>query len=353
MYKADGEGNYYQLTEETDYAAMGTFTNGETILKTIDYTTAASDVVWFYDINGATPNNTEYSGGSYTSINSQLANVTVNAGVYEVTFSVVSKAGNGSNHRNEGISVNGTNVANLSGNANGLRTLEIIVASDESVITAYGNGASNYTDNLDYVIIRKTADLPAKVTATMGTNGFTTFSSAYNLDLANLPAGVKAYTGTLTETTLSFAECTKAVPAATGLLLAGDASTSYDIPVTAEAADAVAGNALIAAVTATSKQSAEDGMYYFVMKAGSDPLAFAPISTTKAVTIPAGKAYVELNTATGVRSLTVTFGDDATGIQTVANVESATENYYNLSGQRVANPAKGLYIVNGKKVIIK
>jgi len=28
-------------------------------------------------------------------------------------------------------------------------------------------------------------------------------------------------------------------------------------------------------------------------------------------------------------------------------------NFYNLAGQRVAQPAKGLYIVNGKKVIIK
>jgi hypothetical protein len=28
-------------------------------------------------------------------------------------------------------------------------------------------------------------------------------------------------------------------------------------------------------------------------------------------------------------------------------------NYYNLNGQRVSQPKKGLYIVNGKKVVIK
>ena len=51
------------------------------------------------------------------------------------------------------------------------------------------------------------------------------------------------------------------------------------------------------------------------------------------------------------------FGDDeTTGIETVdVNAESANDarEYYNLNGQRVANPSKGLYIVNGKKVIIK
>ena len=29
------------------------------------------------------------------------------------------------------------------------------------------------------------------------------------------------------------------------------------------------------------------------------------------------------------------------------------ETFYNLNGQKVQNPTKGLYIVNGKKVIIK
>lgn len=43
-----------------------------------------------------------------------------------------------------------------------------------------------------------------------------------------------------------------------------------------------------------------------------------------------------------------------TGIAQTAAVKPATENaYYNLSGQRVAQPVKGLYIVNGKKVVVR
>ena len=46
--------------------------------------------------------------------------------------------------------------------------------------------------------------------------------------------------------------------------------------------------------------------------------------------------------------------DDATGIDaTIVNSEKVNSQYFNLAGQRVAHPAKGLYIVNGKKVIVK
>ena len=45
---------------------------------------------------------------------------------------------------------------------------------------------------------------------------------------------------------------------------------------------------------------------------------------------------------------------DATGIDaTLVNSEKVNSQYFNLAGQRVAHPAKGLYIVNGKKVIVK
>ena len=44
----------------------------------------------------------------------------------------------------------------------------------------------------------------------------------------------------------------------------------------------------------------------------------------------------------------------ATAISTVETKASEVPAvYYNLSGQRVANPTKGLYIVNGKKVVVK
>ena len=53
------------------------------------------------------------------------------------------------------------------------------------------------------------------------------------------------------------------------------------------------------------------------------------------------------------RTISLAF-DDATAIDNMQVVnEIANQAIYNLSGQRVAQPTKGLYIVNGKKVIIK
>ena len=45
--------------------------------------------------------------------------------------------------------------------------------------------------------------------------------------------------------------------------------------------------------------------------------------------------------------------DVVVGIETVKTVKPAQQGIFNLAGQRVAQPTKGLYIVNGKKVVVK
>lgn len=195
----------------------------------------------------------------------------------------------------------------------------------------------------------------ATVSATLGANGYTTFASPYCLDLAHLPEGLKAYTATLSGVTLSFTECTQAVPAGTGLLLQGTGGETYNIPVVASA-NPISGNALTGVTTPTDKQSDANGKYYFVMKKTSEGLTFAPLSTTSLVTIPAGKAYIEVLASafeSTARALVLTF-DDATSVKELKN--SGIEElkaYYNLQGQLVASPKKGLYIVNGRKVQVK
>lgn len=72
----------------------------------------------------------------------------------------------------------------------------------------------------------------------------------------------------------------------------------------------------------------------------------------------AGIVYIPLahvTTGDASRPLTFVFDDDElTGIKNVESVKlSAEGEYFDLSGRRVVQPTKGLYIVNGKKVIIK
>ncbi|MBR4920001.1 MAG: hypothetical protein IKZ62_01625, partial [Prevotella sp.] len=70
-----------------------------------------------------------------------------------------------------------------------------------------------------------------------------------------------------------------------------------------------------------------------------------------------GSGRVYLPGDTSALSNFLGFDDETTGIKSIENGKLIIDNYYDLSGRRIANgqkpTAKGVYIVNGKKVIIK
>lgn len=82
---------------------------------------------------------------------------------------------------------------------------------------------------------------------------------------------------------------------------------------------------------------------------GSDGISFYKYTTTSA---PAGVVYVPNVGGGNAPSLSIEFGSGATSIETIKSNDDMRE-VYNLNGQRVAQPTKGLYIVNGHKVVIK
>ena len=96
----------------------------------------------------------------------------------------------------------------------------------------------------------------------------------------------------------------------------------------------------------------------------SDEAGFYPVSTSDSFTSAAGKAYLQLTAAQASNARSIRFlfnNDDITGVNEV-NMENDDKVsikksdlkgvYYTLYGQRVENPTKGIYIVNGKKVVI-
>ena len=79
--------------------------------------------------------------------------------------------------------------------------------------------------------------------------------------------------------------------------------------------------------------------------------------TGNGVNIAPFRAYFSLSQAVDApmrSTINLDFDGDATGISLVAD-KTVEENkvYFNLNGQRVATPTKGIYIVNGKKVYVK
>ena len=92
-----------------------------------------------------------------------------------------------------------------------------------------------------------------------------------------------------------------------------------------------------------------DGTQYILAKDGDDVGFY---KATVGSTIAARKAY--LVSPVGANFLSFSFDGDATGIEKVENAAvNANGTMFNLAGQRVAQPTKGLYIVNGKKVVVK
>ena len=64
--------------------------------------------------------------------------------------------------------------------------------------------------------------------------------------------------------------------------------------------------------------------------------------------------FAGTSAAATATSLGIGFGGNTTGIAELKTLRKVEDNnFYNLNGQRVSQPKKGLYIVNGKKVIIK
>lgn len=74
------------------------------------------------------------------------------------------------------------------------------------------------------------------------------------------------------------------------------------------------------------------------------------------VIIPAGKAYLEIAAETaeaGARPFLAIGGEEATGINAVEQAVKQGVQVFDLQGRRVSQPTKGLYIVNGQKVVVK
>ena len=73
----------------------------------------------------------------------------------------------------------------------------------------------------------------------------------------------------------------------------------------------------------------------------------------KTQTLNAGKIYLQGKDSYSAARQFLGFEENTTGIAAVETMNVENKTFFNLAGQRVDQPTKGLYIVNGKKVIMK
>ena len=182
------------------------------------------------------------------------------------------------------------------------------------------------------------------VPVTIGADEWATYVTPCALDFTGLTAyvvsAINANSVTLTEVT--------SAPAGTGVIL-NAAKGTYKLDITDS--PAAVGTNLLQISNGANVGGGLHGYDFYVLANKSNGVGFYKLKDD--VIIPAGKCFLAVANTSAPEFLGFG-GDDATGINAV-NGEGFTVNgeFYNLNGQRVAQPTKGLYIVNGKKVVIK
>ena len=187
----------------------------------------------------------------------------------------------------------------------------------------------------------------AKFTKTVSDAGYATMMIPFGADL---PTGVEAFNLTAVNGETITSSSVDAITANKPVMIKADAgdyeftATSAEIAATEEG---VVTNGLLNGGYATMTAAA--GANNYVLQKNGNDVNFYLVTGT-AATVKPFRAYL-MASGGEARALNLDLGE-TTGIATVKKADVTTA-VYSLSGQRVAAPQKGLYIVNGKKVIVK
>ena len=247
---------------------------------------------------------------------------------------------------------------------NKVATWTISVPTTTSTLSlTLANSKSNNT-RLDNILLTGTV-------YDLGTGSFTITAAGYGTYYTDqafiMPTGVQGgvITAVATPNSNGIAKATtnwkykagSVVPANEALLIKGAANT-YDYTITESNASATADNLLKGSTVAVTPTSAVPS-YYYMLSYGKNENAnvlgfYYGNSDGSAFLSGANKCWIELpQSGSSVRGLIFDFNDDVTGINSIDAAEGV-KAVYDLQGRRVVAPKAGnIYIVNGKKVLVK
>jgi hypothetical protein len=185
--------------------------------------------------------------------------------------------------------------------------------------------------------------------------GQTTYCCEFDLDFKDVE-GVKAYTATGYDRISGTIWLTRVfqVPANTGILIMGKQGT-YNIP--RKDTGTYYANLMVGTLNAITINENDGDYTNYYLSNGTYGVGFYKVNGTQ--DIGAHRAYLPLlkgTTQAGTRFIGVSFGDEdgTTGIYDAIRSEKKVDDiWYNLQGQRVDKPKRGLYIRNGRKVVVR
>lgn len=194
--------------------------------------------------------------------------------------------------------------------------------------------SANNSVNCEWVVTKVTS-LPVTITAAG-------WATTYFPVAVTIPENVKAYRGTINNGYVHLDEIDGIIPANCAVVLSGAAGT-YNFEVTTT--DETAGNNDFKGDVATFVIPSTDT--YYTLRADSDGSNPGFFTKEAGKNIQGFRAYLKVDGASQVRALMI---HENTGVNIPVELIQS-ENAYDLQGRRVQTPDRGLYIINGKKVI--
>ena len=281
-------------------------------------------------------------GTSYYFQGNTIKFTTTVPGTVQVWFSNTSNRSDTKANRRF-LYINGTNSDVYTLDQTFTNTEATAVDAGEVIINAF---TGEDTPAATMVRINKIVFTETVPVSTLADRNYASYVPTKKLDFASAD-GITAYiaTGLNAGETAVVLQEVDVVDAGTPIIVKTDTKgATVNVPVTTAAPTDASENKLVAGDGTTSYDA---GTYYYL---ANDQFHLATSGT-----LQSGKAYLQISGSLAPQ-LAISFGNEGgtTGIgDAVKSDELRDMNYYNLAGQRVAQPTKGLYIVNGKKVVMK
>lgn len=228
------------------------------------------------------------------------------------------------------------------------KTVTITEIDGNPKIKFYTEGIRVYIDDIIITQPKNTIDIK------LSSTGYASYCSLFALDLTPTE-DYEAWAVTATSgDAVTFTKIPGKVPANTPFILynSSKAGESVSVPVIDDddaGIATVAGNMLRGTISPTYVSTVNGDYTNFGLSGGN----FLKINDG---VVKANKAYLPVLTSAlpSDARLTIIFNDETTGVYEVrSKVEDIRAPYYDLQGRKVSQPRKGLYIVNGKKTLIK
>lgn len=181
------------------------------------------------------------------------------------------------------------------------------------------------------------------------------YATLYAPVALEIPAGVKAFSGTVdkAKSQLTMHRIDGVIPANTAVVLKledGTEAGTFNFNITTTESG-VGENSLLGT---TAAQTYNNEFVLGIDTENSENIGFFKL--TGSDVLPGFKAYLPSTVLDpGARSISVVWDDETTGIRSIDNGKQNVKNgaIYDLQGRKVANPSRGMYIINGRKVVVK